>query len=70
MTCDYCEPVEQFGDSMVTPLETPEGHERSAMMAIADHCGEWFLVTAEYPCDIARPINYCPMCGRKLEGDA
>ena len=66
--CEYCEPVEQYGDSIIMPLEIPDGHERSAMMAIADHDGEWFLVTAEYPCDIAGPIRFCPMCGRDLKG--
>lgn len=66
--CKYCEPVEKDGDLMIMPLEIPEGHERSAMMAIADDDGERFLVTAEIPCDIAGPISFCPMCGRKLGG--
>ena len=64
--CEYCTPYIEDGEEVVMPLPTPESHPVSAQMGLFERT----LAVAMYPPVVAGPINYCPMCGRDLEGDA
>lgn len=64
--CEHCEPYIEDGEEVVVPLPTPEDHPDSAQVCISGR----FLVAVMYPPVVAGPINCCPMCGRKLGGDA
>lgn len=64
--CKYCEPYIEDGEEVVVPLPTPEDHPDSAQVCV----GWRSLVAVMYPPVVAEPINFCPMCGRDLGGDA
>ncbi len=60
--CKYCEYHIKDGEENVMPLPTPESHPDSAQIGVFERS----LVAVMYPPVVAGPINYCPMCGRKL----
>ena len=62
--CEHCEPYVEDGEEFVTPLPTPEKHQDSAQVCIADR----LLVACMLPPVVAGEINHCPMCGRDLRG--
>lgn len=64
--CEHCKPYIEGGEEFVTPLPTPNSHQNSPDVCI----DERLIVSVMFPPVVAGPINYCPMCGRKLGGDA
>lgn len=64
--CEYCEPYPGSGEDYITPLPTPDENKASARICIIERS----LVAYMSPPVVAGQINYCPMCGRDLGGDA
>lgn len=64
--CEHCESYIDDGEEVVTPLPTPDNHQDSAQVCV----GERSLIAVMFPPVVAGPINFCPMCGRNLGGDA
>ncbi len=64
--CEYCESYPVDGEDCITPLPTPDERKASAQICI----GERYLVACMLQLVVAGQINYCPMCGRDLRGDA
>lgn len=67
MICKYCEPFETYGDRFIHPLPNQDSDYGGAQMCVSEDVdGSMWIVTSMYPPIVAGPINYCPMCGRKL----
>lgn len=69
--CEYCEPYfdEDLREMAMRALPALPGFEkRGYNLVLLEDKGEWQIMTACYPPSVAGPVNYCPMCGRKLEG--
>lgn len=65
--CEYCEPFEFEGDQCVSPLPNSDHDYDGAQMCISEDIdGSMCIMALIYPPIVAGPINYCPMCGRKL----
>ena len=70
--CEYCEPYfdEGLGEITIHPLPALPGFEKIGNdLIVYEDDGVWQIMTVCYPPSIAGPVNYCPMCGRKLEGE-
>ena len=68
--CRYCEPLRK-GDRCFRNVLPPSDFSPDFPKLCIEKTNrvEWFLMVAEYPRPTAGPINFCPMCGRKLGGE-
>lgn len=71
--CEYCEPRydENLGDVALIPLPAVPGYESvgdDLVLHENRYDGTWEIINVCYPPSVAGPINYCPMCGRKMKG--
>lgn len=62
--CEYCEgrrPVLESDDGFTGA----DAYVNRCELAVSFRCDDW-----TYNADFSALINFCPMCGRKLGGDA
>ena len=65
--CEYCEPFESDGEEIVLHLPNPDADYGGVDMFVGEDVdGSRCIIAFMYPPIVAGPIEYCPMCGRKL----
>lgn len=65
--CEYCEPYEFNGGKVISPLPTRGFNGDDTQMCMSqDVDGSICIISVTYPPIVSGPVNYCPMCGRKL----